>query len=225
MTTPEDTPMTSMFGSIVHVWAAEGAKGLVKAVRSRAWQCLRFVQFRIDLDAWEPGPPPIPSLDIRTGLPELIRFRAHAGSALPVQFFQDEMHGASRPYLGLWQGEVGHISWLFSAGGRGRRLHLVRLGPGDVELDGAFTFRAFRGKGLLSAVEREMLRDAKREGARVAYTHVEADNIASIKGVLKTGFAPYGIVTFSRALGFNWPRWQPSGPLDVDRSTYAASPS
>jgi GNAT superfamily N-acetyltransferase len=181
-------------------------------VRSRTWQRLRLVQFRIDLDAWDPGPPPTPPLEVRHGLPELISFRERAEAALPVQFFQDEMHGASRPYLGLWQGEVGHISWLFSTGGHGRRLHLVHLGSGEVELDGAFTFRAFRGKGLLSAVEREILRDAKREGARVAYTHVEEDNIASIKGVLKTGFVPHGIVTFSRLFGIEWIRWQPASP-------------
>jgi GNAT superfamily N-acetyltransferase len=140
---------------------------------------------------------------------ELLRFRAAADSPLPVQFFQDEMHGASRPYLGLWEGQVGHISWLFTTGGYGRRLALVRLGPGDVELDGAFTFRTFRGKGLLSVVEREMLRDAKRDGAHFAYTHVEEDNLASIKGVTKTGFAPHGIVTFFRLLGMVWTHWQP----------------
>jgi hypothetical protein len=186
--------------------------GVMKAVRARSWQRLRLVQFRIDLDAWDPGPPPAPPLEVRRGLPELIRFRERAGAALPVQFFQDEMHGASRPYLGLWRGEVGHISWLFTTGGHGRRLHLVHLGPGEVELDGAFTFRTFRGKGLLSAVEREILRDAKREGARVAYTHVEEDNIASVKGVMKTGFAPHGIVTFSRLFGIEWIRWQPASP-------------
>jgi GNAT superfamily N-acetyltransferase len=191
------------------VWSASGGIGLVRAVRSRTWQYRRFVQFRIDLEAWEPGPPPAPPLEVRTGLTELIRFRERAGEALPVQFFQDEMHGASRPYLGLWAGDVGHISWLFTTGGYGRRLDLVRLGPEEVELDGAFTFRAFRGKGLLSAVEREMLRDAKREGARVAYTHVEEDNVASIKGVIKTGFAAYGIVTYYRCLGLSWTRWEP----------------
>jgi GNAT superfamily N-acetyltransferase len=215
---PEDTLMAQMFGSIVRVWTASGAKGLVKALRSRAWQRLRFVQFRIDLDTWEPGAPPAPPLEVRRGLPELIRFREHQASTLPVQFFQDEMHGASRPYLGLLQGEVGHISWLFTAGGRGRRLHLVPLGASDVELDGAFTFRAFRGKGLLSAVEREMLRDAKREGARFAYTHVEADNVASIKGVLKTGFTPHRIVMFSCVLGLERIRSQPPDALEVDRS-------
>jgi GNAT superfamily N-acetyltransferase len=202
--------MISALRPIVRVWSASGLFGLAKAVQSRAWQSIRFVQFRLDLHAWEPGPPPTPPLDVRTGLPELLRFREQAGDALPVQFFQDEMHGASRPYLGLWQGEVGHISWLFTAEGHGRRLRLVHLGPHDVELDGAFTFRTFRGKGLLSVVEREMLRDAKRDGARVAYTHVEEDNIASIKGVIKTGFAPYGIVTFNRLVGAAWTQWQPA---------------
>jgi len=202
--------MNPVFGPIVQVWTASGAKGLMRALQSRAWQRLRLVQFRIDLHAWEPGPLPTPPLEVRKGLPELARFRECSDSGLPVQFFQDKMHGALRPYLGLWQGDVGHISWLFTAGAPGRRMQLVTLGPGEVELDGAFTFRTFRGKGLLSVVEREILRDAKREGARFAYTHVEADNIASIKGVLKTGFAPYGIVTFSRVLGLRWTRWQPA---------------
>jgi GNAT superfamily N-acetyltransferase len=204
-----------------HVWSASGPMGLARALGSRAWQRLRFVQFRIDLDEWEPGPPPALPLEIRKGMEALTRFRECARSPLPVQFFQDQMHGASRPYLGLWQGEVGHISWLFTAGGHGRRLNLVQLGPGDVELDGAFTLRAFRGKGLLSAVEREMLRDAKRDGARCAYTHVEADNVASIKGVLKTGFAPHGSVTFLRLLGMVWTRWQPLTPLDLDLPVFA----
>jgi GNAT superfamily N-acetyltransferase len=194
---------------IVRVWSASGLVGLAGAVRSRTWQSRRFVQFRLDLDAWEPGPPPTPPLEVRNGLAELIGFRERADAALPVQFFQDEMHGARRPYLGLWQGEVGHISWLFTADGRGRRLRLVRLGPDEVELDGAYTFRTFRGRGLLSVVEREILRDAKREGARIAYTHVEEDNIASIKGVIKTGFAPYGIVTFNRLVGVAWTHWRP----------------
>jgi GNAT superfamily N-acetyltransferase len=194
---------------IVRVWSASGLVGLAGAIRSRTWQSKRFVQFRLDLAAWEPGPPPTPPLEVRNGLLELIRFRERADGALPVQFFQDEMHGARRPYLGLWQGEVGHISWLFTADGRGRRLRLVRLGPDEVELDGAYTFRTFRGRGLLSVVEREILRDAKREGARIAYTHVEEDNIASIKGVIKTGFAPYGIVTFNRLVGVAWTHWRP----------------
>lgn len=202
---------------VVRVWSASGLVGLAEAVRSRTWQSKRFVQFRLDLETWDPGPLPAPPLEVRHGLPELIRFRESAADPLPVQFFQDEMHGATRPYLGLWDGGVGHISWLFTAGGRGRRLCLVRLGPGEVELDGAYTFRAFRGKGLLSVVEREMLRDAKREGARVAYTHVEEDNIASIKGVIKTGFSSYGIVTFNRLVGVAWTEWRPAmdAPFEV----------
>ena len=217
------TSMTSLLGSIARVWSASGGVGLDRAHRSRAWQRWRLVQFRIDLEAWDPGPVPTPPYEIRKGLAELTRFREHAGSSLPVQFFQDVMHGASSPYLGLWEGEVGHISWLFASPGRGRRLRLVRLGPGDVELDGAFTFRTFRGKSLLTVVEREMLRDAKRDGARFAYTHVEEDNIASIKGVLKTGFVPYRIVTFSRVLGLSWTRTLIPSPPGSDDPAYAPS--
>lgn len=215
--------MVPLVGTVGHVWSASGLMGLALALRSRAWQRLRFVQFRIDLEAWEPGPPPVPPLEVRRGMTELMRFRERSGEPLPVQFFQDEMHGASRPYLGLWEGQVGHISWLFTTGGDGRRLNLVRLGPCDVELDGAFTFRSFRGKGLLSVVEREMLRDAKHDGARFGYTHVEEDNIASIKGVLKTGFTPHGTVTFTRRLGIVWTRWEPVRPVDLERPAYVVA--
>src|SRR5262245_42748113 len=203
-----------MIRSIGRVWTASGAGGLARAVGSRAWHRRRFVRFRIDLEQWDPGPPPSPPLGVRKGLPELLHFRERAGRALPVQFFQDEMHGAACPYLGLWEGEVGHISWLFTEGGHGRRVHLIDLGPDEVELDGAFTFRDFRGKGLLSVVEREMLRDARSTGARFGYTHVEDDNIASIKGVLKTGFEAHGLVTFVRLLGFEWLRWRPTTPSE-----------
>jgi RimJ/RimL family protein N-acetyltransferase len=194
---------------IGHLWHALGPAGVLSACRTRVWQRLRFVRFRIDLETWEPESEPTPPLEVRRGWEELKRFREHASQALPVQFFQDELRGASRPYLGLWNGEVGHISWLFNSRGHGRRLHLVDLGPHEVELDGAFTFPTHRGKGLLSVVEREMLRDAQREGARVAYTHVEEDNIASIKGVLKTGFAAHGVVTFTRLGGVEWRQWEP----------------
>jgi len=213
--------MVPTFGTVGHVWSASGPTGLARALRTRAWQRLRFVQFRIDLEAWEPGPPPAPPLEVLTGMAELRRFRERSESVLPVQFYQDDMHGASRPYLGLWDGQVGHISWLFTAAADGRRLRLVPLGPRDVELDGAFTFRTFRGKGLLSVVEREMLRDAKREGARAAYTHVEEDNIASIKGVLKTGFTPHATVTFFRLLGMVWTRCEPVTEANVDHPAYA----
>jgi hypothetical protein len=211
----------SMLESIVSVSRASGARGVATAVCSHVWQRLRFVQFRIGLDAWDPGPPPAPPLEVRRGLDELVRFRERADSVLPVQFFQDRMHGAARPYLGLWHGEVGHISWLFTANGRGRRLRLVTLGPDEVELDGAFTFRSFRGKGLLSVVEREMLREAQRQGARAAYTHVEIDNVASIKGVLKTGFVPHGIVTLSRLLGTTRTRWEPITAVTAGPAAFA----
>ncbi len=201
--------MDNTFRGIVRVWKASGPAGLLTAVRLRLWERIRFIQFRIDLDTWDPGPPPSPPFEVRSGMDALVAYRQGAGRALPVQFFQDEMHGASRPYLGLWQDEVGHISWLFTEGGYGRRAHLVTLGPGDVELDGAFTLPSARGRGLITVVERAMLRDAGREGARVAYTHVAETNVSSIKGVLRTGFRPYRTVVFYRVLNTAWRRTLP----------------
>ncbi len=201
--------MDRVLHGLARVWTASGPVGLAKAIRLRLWEQIRFVQFRVDLDAWDAGPPTMSPFEVRCGMPALIEYRETVGRALPVQFFQDEMHGASRPYLGLWCGEVGHISWLFTEGGHGRRADLVTLGPGEVELDGAFTLPSARGRGLLTVVEREMLRDARRDGARFAYTHVAETNVSSIKGVLRTGFRPYRTVVFYRVANTAWRRTLP----------------
>jgi RimJ/RimL family protein N-acetyltransferase len=103
-----------------------------------------------------------------------------------------------RPYLGFCDGEIGHVSWLFTPRDRSR---LIVLRPEEVELDGAFTLPAARGRGLLTMVECAILLDARREGYARAYTHVAVDNVASIRGVKKTGFREVGVVTLRWTLG------------------------
>jgi RimJ/RimL family protein N-acetyltransferase len=77
-------------------------------------------------------------------------------------------------------------------------------------LDGAYTLPQFRGRGLLSAVERAILDDAKREDQRHAYTHVALDNVASLRGVMKTGFRPVGVLDWRWVLGAALVRYEES---------------
>jgi hypothetical protein len=139
-----------------------------------------------------------PGVEAREGtLEELVRFRTDT-PALPTQFYGDQIHGVRRFYLGFVDGHIGHISWVFTSVDRPQQM---RLGPGDIMLDGAYTRPECRGCGLLSAVERVILDDAKREGKQHAYTHVSSDNVASLRGVMKTGFRPVGVLDWRWVLG------------------------
>ncbi len=200
MTTP-DVPRRrwAAGGSLPHLaslalgmWRRGGARGVVGAVRMRLRDDLRFVRFHVDLAEWTLAPRVIPDgVEVREGrLDELRRYR-RAHRDLPLAFSLDETHGARRFYVAMVGGAIGHISWVFTSAER--PLHMT-LAPGDILLDGAHTPPEFRGRGLLSAVERAILDDAAAEGRRHAYTHVAVDNVPSIRGVLRTGFRPIGLV-------------------------------
>jgi ribosomal protein S18 acetylase RimI-like enzyme len=173
---------------------------VIEAIRPRLASRTQFVRFAIDLRTWEPPRSAPPAVQVRQGLYELVRLRG-SDEALPSEFYLDRLRGGRRPYLGFVEGRIGHISWLFTSDDRPR---LIALGPDEIELDGAFTLPAARGRGLLTAVECAMLLDAKREGYARAYTHVAVDNVASLRGVAKTGFSSAGVVTLRWTLGLHW---------------------
>jgi len=181
-------------------WTINGPRGVFDAIRPRLVSRTQFVRFAIDLETWRPPHAAPSSVEVRHGLDELERLRRHRED-LPSEFYLDRLRGARRPYLGFHDGRVGHISWLFTPVERPR---LITLGPDEVELDGAFTLPEARGQGLLTAVECAILLDARREGYARAYTHVAVDNVASLRGVRKTGFTPAGIVTLRWTLGLSW---------------------
>src|SRR5262249_2126761 len=148
-----------------------GPRAVVDGIKARLSSKTRWVRLAIDLDAWQPRSIP-PSVEIRRGIEELERLRERR-EGLPSEFYLDRLRGGCRPYLGFWDGQIGHISWLFTPE-QGSRL--IDLGAGEVELDGAFTLPEARGRGLLTAVECAILMDAKDEGYARAYTHVAIDN-------------------------------------------------
>ena len=62
------------------------------------------------------------------------------------------------------------------------------LAEGEVLLEGAYTFVAFRGVGAMADGMGQVLRVARDEGNVAAITYVLADNVASLRGCARVGF-------------------------------------
>ena len=191
-------------------WRLHGLPGLVAAVAAKVYWQGRYVRLRVDLAAWEDRPEPPGPLTVREGTLEALRRFRDTTPDLPVQFYEDRLHGARMFYLGLWDGAIAHISWVFESGDRTPQIALV---PGEVELNGAYTRKPFRGRGLLPAVERGIIRDLKARGYRTVYTHVAVDNAPSLRGVAKAGFRPVGVLTWRWILGLSWRSYAPDEQL------------
>ena len=65
------------------------------------------------------------------------------------------------------------------------------LGTGEALLEGAFTPEAYRGQGIMAHAMARIAESATASGAQRVITFVAADNVASLKGCKKAGFAPY----------------------------------
>lgn len=189
---------------------SEGWAGIWERCRTRLFSRGRFGRWEIDLTRWTPPALPTGPIEIRrVSVEELARLRHHARGPLRPEFYADALHGARCCYVAWCEGQVAHISWLFTSEDLTRQ---VRLQPGEVELNFAYTVPAFRGRGLLAAAETAMLRDAQRSGMKRAYTHVAVENTASARGVRKTGFTLTGVVTLTWILGLCLRRFTPLPP-------------
>lgn len=66
-----------------------------------------------------------------------------------------------------------------------------RLDPDQALLEGAYTPEAFRGKGIMGAAMTQVAERAADAGARWVITFVDEQNQGSVKGCIRSGFAPY----------------------------------
>jgi GNAT superfamily N-acetyltransferase len=71
----------------------------------------------------------------------------------------------------------------------GNRFPVLR--SDEMLLEGAFTLEEWRGKGIMAAAMAQIAEKAIPHAARYVVTLVNDDNIPSLKGCKKAGFAPY----------------------------------
>jgi GNAT superfamily N-acetyltransferase len=94
------------------------------------------------------------------------------------------------------QNHVCYVQWLFlpkdnpfiASHFRGL---FPQLGLDYALLEGALTFREFRGLGVMQAAMAQIAEKAAEHGARYVITFVTHDNIPSLKGCKRAGFYPY----------------------------------
>lgn len=91
----------------------------------------------------------------------------------------------------------------------------------EIYLYDAFTFDEHRGRNLYPALLYRILQNSRDAGVRRALIFVMSDNIASIRGVTKAGFAEFQRVTYATVLGFGRYTYEPrlSSEAGVDLVT------
>ena len=75
------------------------------------------------------------------------------------------------------------------------------LAEGEILLEGAYTFVAFRGVGAMADGMGQLLRIARDGGAVAAITYVRDDNIPSLRGCARVGFGLDHVRVNSTRLG------------------------
>ncbi|MCY4514789.1 MAG: GNAT family N-acetyltransferase [Candidatus Tectomicrobia bacterium] len=73
--------------------------------------------------------------------------------------------------------------------------------PDEIYLYDAFTFAEYRGQNLYPAVMHRILSHSQEAGLRRALIFVMSDNVASIRGVRKSGFREFQRVTYYNFVG------------------------
>jgi hypothetical protein len=117
--------------------------------------------------------------------------------------------GLRRLYIAWSEGEPAYCQWLVRpadlpvlvlANPRGV---YKPLASDEVLLEGAYTFVRARGQGAMADGMGQLLRIAREEGARAAFTCVADDNVPSLKGCARVGFEAERLRVSSWRLGYH----------------------
>jgi L-amino acid N-acyltransferase YncA len=181
-----------------------GASGVARALRTRLGSEVTYLGLRCDLAALPAHIPAAMELSVATLDPvTFTAFKDAMGNPAPGEL--GELHLRQR----LCDGGV---RTLYAASSPGKGVvytqwcvtpedlhlidavlpdHFIRLGAGEVLLEGAYTFANARRAGVMADVMWRLLDDARQSGAQTAYTYVEQHNAASLRGCAAVGFTAH----------------------------------
>jgi GNAT superfamily N-acetyltransferase len=193
----------------IRMHGVRGAWGLLRSNVCTRTTCLRL-QKRLGL--------PPSQQDLVSGcikaergkLEVLEAWRASRKSALPMEFFVDRTRSLRHCYLGYWNGELAHILWLAGAG-ESSTVSDWAPSEDEIEVRDVHTLADYRQRGIFEQVARTALMEARLQGIKTAYAHVDVRNRASLQAFAGLGFRATHRVSILRVLGFDRIRLKPAG--------------
>lgn len=107
-------------------------------------------------------------------------------TALPVEFYRDEIDRIDRCFLACVDERLAAIAWSYD---RTKPAHFLRMSPGDAEIRSVYSLAEFRGRGLAKTVIATACESLAREGYRRVYAVIHFRNEASQKAFQSIGFS------------------------------------
>ena len=214
------------FSYISHFSTLVGGAGLAVFLQKgmeHVWGTKTYFGLRCDLVALSPVRPAKFHIVMRpckdTCFGALEEEFQNVGKSDSIDVFQRILMcqaGVQTPYCCLGEDRsTAYVQWLITASDQ-HLLHSFqprrypRLNRDEVLVEGAYTFRRFRGAGVMTTSMGQLLWIAKNNGAKAAYTYVATDNIPSLRGCAKLGFRLDHVRMSTHRFGFFRTRVSPA---------------
>jgi hypothetical protein len=208
----------------------------MRRLRRRLWSDYVFVGLTSDLSAPLVKRSELP-IEMRPVDPASFRgFRDEFGRASPRDaleaFGRQQMcdAGVETLYVAIaGDGRPIYAQWCITPSARAA---LARLCPGyypplrdgEVLLEGAYTFTAFRGMRAMADGMSQLVCGARQAGARAALTYVNIDNVPSLRGCAACGFRADHVRIDKWRLGRRRSSSAPLRRATADRFALATAP-
>lgn len=180
------------------VLAQDGIPGIGRYLARRVYLRNSFRVFDRLLDAGPPTTFPPALSEVREATPAERRMLRYAGEDFEGTSFWGELEPHAICYLGFDGPRVVVVHWVSTDW---EPNNLVPLGDGDCIVGPSVTVPDYRGKGVFTASLSAVCDELKARGLHRMWGLARIDNIGSIRGFEKLGFAPLGTVTLTRVLG------------------------
>jgi hypothetical protein len=193
-------------GGVVRVFFHLGPADLLRRLRDETWSTKRFYRLTCDLQA---PLPPVRSAKVTT--------RMEPVDPTTFRGFRDELHRSSSAnfvkvllrvlycsarlttlYVSTSDNDPTYAQWLVTPEEQKRIPRFLpgrypELEDGELLLEGAYTFERFRGLGLMGDGMGQLVRFARDARGRTLVTYVAENNVPSLRGCARVGFAPDAI--------------------------------
>lgn len=192
----------SIVKSFASVMRTEGVRALWPRLKSRGWSNAISLGLRRNLDVpFGPLAAAIP-ITVRPATPVDIEALLIAGDhgLSPAEIRERRMmldEDLGQAYVAVTSdGRLCYMQWLLRSTDNDRIQRLFdgsfpRLAADEALLECAYTPPAFRGQCIMSCAMAQIAERARAFGARWVLTFVVPDNVPSLKGCKRAGFAPH----------------------------------